>query len=187
MHNAFKNIYLVSRANIRRVIAAIVPPQEIEDVVQETYVRLCQAKNVENIIAKKSFMYTTAKNIALDYHKQARLKNIDDSADWQDFEQLLGHQTKNDMLEITITNDEFAYYCEAIRQLPIQCKKVFVLKKIYGYSQKEIARQMNISESTVEKHLSQGTKRCMLMMQKIDVKETNTVQQHKGKVGSLNE
>jgi len=35
-----------------------------------------------------------------------------------------------------------------------------VLRKVYGYSQREIAREMAISESTVEKHISTGIKRC---------------------------
>ena len=41
---------------------------------------------------------------------------------------------------------------EAVRQLPEQCRRVFVLKKVYGYSQREIAKELSLSESTVEKH-----------------------------------
>jgi DNA-binding CsgD family transcriptional regulator len=35
-----------------------------------------------------------------------------------------------------------------------------VLKKVYGYSQKEIALSLSISENTVEKHIATGIKRC---------------------------
>ncbi len=65
--------YLTSRKSISRLVARIVPPHEIEDIVQETYVRICQIENKEKITSPKSFMYKTAKNLALDYQKQANV------------------------------------------------------------------------------------------------------------------
>ena len=46
----FYKVYLASRKSLSNVVARIVPPHEIEDIVQETYVRICQIKNTENII-----------------------------------------------------------------------------------------------------------------------------------------
>lgn len=165
-NNTFTKLYLASRDSISRIVASIVPPHEIEDVVQETYVRICQAKNTDKISSKKSFMFTTAKNLALDYQKRASTRLVDDKIDWNELEELIDNKQYDRVLTDVITNDEFSKFCEAIRHLPAQCRKVFVLKKVYGYTQKEIAKNMNISESTVEKHISSGTKRCMLMVQK---------------------
>jgi RNA polymerase sigma-70 factor (ECF subfamily) len=168
-NNTFTKLYLASRDSLNRIVASIVPPHEIEDVVQETYVRICQAKNAEKISSKKSFMFTTAKNLALDYQKRAGTRLVDNKVDWDELEQLIENKHNDPVLNDVITNDEFSKFCEAIRQLPSQCRKVFVLKKVYGYTQKEIAKNMNISESTVEKHISSGTKRCMLMVQQDDL------------------
>jgi RNA polymerase sigma-70 factor (ECF subfamily) len=49
---------------------------------------------------------------------------------------------------------------EAIQGLPDRCRQVFTLRKVYGYSQKEIALRMNISENTVEQHLTKAARRC---------------------------
>lgn len=35
-------------------------------------------------------------------------------------------------------------------------RDAFVLRKVHGYRQKEIAKQLGISESTVEKHIARG-------------------------------
>jgi DNA-directed RNA polymerase specialized sigma24 family protein len=35
-----------------------------------------------------------------------------------------------------------------------------VLRKVYGYSQHEIAVELDLTESTVEKHIALGIKRC---------------------------
>ena len=46
----------------------------------------------------------------------------------------------------------------------VQCRRAFVLKKVYGYSQREIAQELELSESTVEKHIANGVKRCTYFM-----------------------
>lgn len=157
----FHQIYLASRESLRRVVARIAPPSEIEDIIQETYVRICQVKEPEAITSPKSFIFTTAKNLALDYQKQAGVRLVDGIEDWSEFERIITDANVDEAFQTQATRDELAELCEAIRLLPQQCRKVFVLKKVYGYSQKEIAQQLAISESTVEKHISSGVKRCM--------------------------
>jgi len=164
----FYKAYLASRKSISRLVARIVPPHEIEDIVQETYVRICQIENKDNISSPKSFMFKTARNLALDFQKQADTRLVDGIENMEAFEHLLSESGKDEMYENARTDGEFSHFCEAVRQLPIQCRKVFVLKKVYGYSQREIATQLNLSESTVEKHISTGMKRCTLFMRKMD-------------------
>ena len=57
-------------------------------------------------------------------------------------------------------SEDFAFMCDAIRSLPVQCRRALVLKKVYGHSYKEIAEKLQISEKTVEKHISKGVTRC---------------------------
>lgn len=160
----FYKVYLASRKSLSNVVARIVPPHEIEDIVQETYVRICQIKNTENISSPKSFIYKTARNLALDYQKQANIRLVDGIDNMEALEQLLAEHQQDEMYEKALTDSEFSNFCEAIRLLPVQCRKVFVLKKVYGYSQREIAAQLNLSESTVEKHIATGMKRCTQFM-----------------------
>ena len=162
----FYKAYLASRKGISRLVARIVPPHEIEDIVQETYVRICQIENKENISSPKSFMFRTARNLALDFQKQANIRLVDGIDNMEELESLHVEHHKDEMYDNALANSEFAHFCEAVRQLPIQCRKVFVLKKVYGYSQREIAAKLEISESTVEKHISAGMKRCTVFMRK---------------------
>ena len=41
-----RDVFLTIRLGIARVVSKIVPPHEVEDSVQETYVRLCQVGNL---------------------------------------------------------------------------------------------------------------------------------------------
>ncbi|TMS61692.1 sigma factor, partial [Pseudoalteromonas sp. S1691] len=52
-------------------------PHEFEDIVQETYVRICQIKNSDNISSPKSFIYNNARQLSLDYQKQANIRLVE--------------------------------------------------------------------------------------------------------------
>ncbi len=53
-------------------------------------------------------------------------------------------------------HQELALLAAAVEQLPARCRQVFTLRKVYGFSQKEIAERLQISENTVEQHLHEG-------------------------------
>ena len=165
-------VYLASRRSLWRAVSRIVPPHEIEDIVQETYVRICQIEHKENISSPKSFMFTIARNLALDYQKQANVKHVDHVDDIELIDQLLSDNCRDEVYDQALSDSEFAMFCEAVRLLPVQCRKVFVLKKVYGFSQREIAVKLRISESTVEKHIATGLKSCTLFMRKATAGET---------------
>jgi len=157
-------IYLSVRRNLLRAVSRIVPPHEIEDVVQETYVRLCQVSNLDDIRNPRSYLLKTVRNLALDHVKRAENRL---SVRWdEDPEQgyTAANKESDDVFQQSAAREEFAYFCEAVRNLPAQCRRVFVLKKVYGYSQREIAEELGLSESTVEKHVSLGVRRCFTFM-----------------------
>lgn len=57
-------------------------------------------------------------------------------------------------------SDEFTL-AEALRAaLPAECQRIFTLRKVYGYSQREIAARLRIPESAVEEQLVQAVWYC---------------------------
>ncbi|MEQ8207608.1 MAG: RNA polymerase sigma factor [Woeseia sp.] len=169
------SVFLSIKDGLARAIAGIVPPKEIEDIVQETYVRVCQVKSSESIHEPRRFLYRTARNLALDFRKKAETR-LTDAAEWEeDFTDEDG-LLKDETFDLVATNEEFAQFCEAVRHLPVQCRRVFVLKKVYGLSQREIAKELDIKESTVEKHVALGIKRCTYYMMKYESQGKRAVQ-----------
>jgi RNA polymerase sigma-70 factor (ECF subfamily) len=157
-------VFISIRGGLARAVSGIVPPKEIEDVVQETYVRVCQIRSDTEIKSPRSFMYKTARNIALNYMNSAESRlsssfdqlNDDSMGDMQD--------PNKDTLRTVCSDEEFSVFCDAVRSLPVQCRRAFVLKKVYGHSYREIAATMQISEKTVEKHISKGIINCRKFM-----------------------
>lgn len=164
----FTSTYISLRSGLVRVVRGMVPPKEIEDIVQETYVRACQADKVRKIRTPRAFLYQTARNLAADYLKKAetRLTVSENSEDEAMSYQRFGNEDTT--FDQVCSDEEFAQFCDAVRHLPIECRKTFVLKKVYGYSQKEIAEELGLSQSTVEKHVAEGIKRCRYFMMKVE-------------------
>jgi RNA polymerase sigma factor (sigma-70 family) len=154
-------IFIACRAQIARAISRIVPPQDVEDIVQATYVRVCQYNMRACITEPKALMLSVARNLAIDHIKRAEFRLTTHFECDAELESTLGCIAADSSFNSVASNEEFSRFCDAVRQLPIQCRRVFVLKKVYGYSQREIAVKLGISESTIEKHIASGMKQCM--------------------------
>lgn len=160
-----KQLYLSMRTLLSRAVAGIVPPHEIEDVVQETYVKLCLVKNEDVIEHPRAYLFQMVKNLARDHVKRAgyRLSDTWDEEDLMAYSQI--EKDRDEVLEQVVSNEKFSNFCDAVRMLPLQCKRAFVLKKVYGYSQREIARELDLAESTVEKHIALAMRRCAVFLE----------------------
>jgi RNA polymerase sigma-70 factor (ECF subfamily) len=158
---------------LARAIARLVKPHDVEDVVQETYMRVFQAARKQPIRSPRAFMLKTARNIALNKLTWADALNhmIDPPEDNQEGDAGLGdlsvergmeEMTPDSVLE---SEQEFAVFCRAVRGLPRQCRRAFLLRKVYGLSQREVAQRLGVSEGTVEKHIAKGMLECVRYMQ----------------------
>ncbi|WAJ71781.1 RNA polymerase sigma factor [Catenovulum adriaticum] len=164
--------FMALRKSIAHYISRIVPPADVEDIVQDTYVKLCSIEDKDPTKYNKSFLYTMAKNLALDHVKKADNKLTDKVEDESEF-----HVEDSDKLyNEAVTNEKFAHFCKVVQQMPSQSRKIFVLRKVYGFSQKEIAEQLDISVNTVSNQLVNGMKQFSKLEQSFAT-ETNPVDQ----------
>lgn len=160
------SLYLSMRGSLARAVTSIVPPGDVEDIVQETYVRVCRASVANEIRSPRSFMLKTARNLALDHVKRAGFRLVDpiDDANSAERESIL--PIAQDTLDQVCAYEDFSIFCASVRNLPVKCRRAFVLRKVYGYTQREIAEEMQISEKTVEGHIANGITRCKRMISK---------------------
>ena len=136
---------------------------DIEDVCQETILRALEAERSREIHDPRAFLFGVTKNIVRKKLDKESRTVIDFIVDFTPQEYV---DNKPSVEECIDSRQKMHIFTEAVSTLPQQCQRVFVLKKVYGYSHKEIAGQLNISTSTVEKHVATGLKRCDDYMQK---------------------
>jgi RNA polymerase sigma factor (sigma-70 family) len=151
-------VFLRYESAIKRVIGRTSNcGDEINDIAQETFLRSVVAEKRRTIDDPKAYLFATARNLArTDILKRSKtiIRIIEDSTS----QEIPDNGPEID--EIMVSQERYALFCEAVATLPPQCRKVFLMCKIYMRSHKEIARTLDISVSTVEKHIGTGLARC---------------------------
>lgn len=144
-----------SRPELRRYIARFLGSMDVDDVLQEVFLRAYSAELKRPILMPRAYLFRVAKHAAL--NELARRRNslatpIEDFSD----PDVVGSGTQPSVEQDLEGRRRVALFTRAVASLPDQCRKVFILRKVEGLSQAEIAHRLGLSESTVEKHLAKG-------------------------------
>lgn len=149
--------FLSYRSQLQRAVGKIVRSEDVDDIVQETFVKSYEAELKQEIQYERTYMLRTAKHLALNHisrFSQKYEQPIEDN-------DASAVYLKTNALEKDVESKErFLDFCRATDTLSPEVKRVFILKKVYGLSQREIAAHLDISQSTVEKHVAKGLLLC---------------------------
>ncbi len=143
--------------------------EDIDDIVQETFVKTYEAELKQEIRFEKTYMLRTAKHLALNYVSRASEKHNLSMEDCDESEFGASHLNLETQVE---SKERFLSFCKATDSLSPEVKRVFLLKKVYGMSQKDIAAYIGLSESTVEKHVAKGLQQCSQYLAKLNQSTT---------------
>jgi RNA polymerase sigma factor (sigma-70 family) len=152
--SAFQSV----RPGLRQyVMRFVLREQDIEDIVQETFLRAYEAEQSREIHSPRSFLFRVAHNIALNEisRKANSLLELVGDPDTLD---VIDHEPGAEQ-QLEIRRD-FDALNRVVGALPAQCRRVLIMRKVFGLSHKEIAARMDISVRTVEKHLAKALQRC---------------------------
>lgn len=129
---------------------------DIEDLIQETYARLLQAREQSGAQIGKAYLFATARNMAIDFFRRRKIALIDCMAE---MDLLPVFDTRPDVAESACRSQELTMLAEAIQSLPHRCRQVLTLRKLHGLSHHEIALALGISENTVNAQVAVGVVR----------------------------
>ncbi|MBD0832568.1 RNA polymerase sigma factor [Aestuariibaculum sediminum] len=150
--SAFNSIYSIYYRDLVVYCYNLCKRQDIaEDIVQAVLINLWEKRaNLKVGISLKAYLYKAVYN---KFASDLRKKKIKETS----FEDLR-HQIVNEVSQEKddIMAQRMSVLNQAIDELPEKCKKVFLMSKVLGYRHKEIAKSLNISEKTVEKHITKG-------------------------------
>ncbi len=130
---------------------------EVDDVLQESYLRVLKAKEKRVISYPKAYLFRTAGNVACDILNDGKTKMTDSLEDTKVVDILVQPETTQEILE---RNHEIELVKNAITALPKRCREVFTLRKIYGLSYKEISGRLKISERTISAQMNIALRKC---------------------------
>ncbi len=144
--------------SLRNVLRRSLPSShDVDDVVQTSYLKLWRSRSLGVIRSPKSLLFAIARNVALDLRRRRKVSVAEPITENSTLPVL---EDSPGVVDLVSRQQELALLEEAIRMLPERCQLVFLLRKIQGLSQREIALRLGISENTVETLVGKGTRRC---------------------------
>lgn len=137
---------------------------DVDDVVQEAYARVLQARERnEAIRSPKAFLFTTARNLALNLARRAKVRGDNLLVDFEATDVL---DERAGVAEEVARDQELEIMTKAIQSLPDRCRQIFTLRHVYGLSQKAIAKKLGISPNTVNAQTAIGLNKCADFMER---------------------
>ena len=103
---------------------------EVDDLVQESYLRLLRTPNPGRIESAKAYLFATARNLALALCRRPRIFSSEPVTDYA-VSRIL--EEGADAAELLCTKQEIALLLDAIDNLPRRCREIFILRKLRGW------------------------------------------------------
>jgi RNA polymerase sigma factor (sigma-70 family) len=156
--------YLENEKALKRFLRRFIKSWEgADDLAQEAFLRAFAAETGRPIQAPKAFLFKVARNLALNELAKQSSAATEPLGDF-DGQEVLEDSSQAAVDDAVDGRERIRMLARAIAALPPQCAKVFILRKMQGLSQKEIAARLNISVRTVENHVALGLVRCKAYM-----------------------
>ncbi|MGP0015624.1 MULTISPECIES: RNA polymerase sigma factor [Pseudomonas] len=165
----FNTVFLAQRVTLLRTLQRMVNnPSTAEDLLQETYLRVTRALNERPVDHLEPFVFQTARNLALDHLRALRIQS-----------RTLMDDVPLDVMQnvaAPLSTAEDAIHAEqmlkrlsvSLGQLSARQQQIFILSRLHGCSYQEIADELDVSLSTVQKELKLIMAICVGVAERLD-------------------
>lgn len=154
---ALSRLLTAERPSLVRWVARIVGEPAAEDVTQSLWFRVQKVEDDPPIINKRSFLFRLAHNLAVD-HARAEGRHaalFETDVDTR-------HVPSDEPTAETrlLDREKVRHLAVVIDRMPLRCRQVFVLIKLYDLSVTETATRLGISQDMVRKHIRHALQIC---------------------------
>ena|SRR5690554_72562 len=131
-------------------------PHDTADLIHDTYLRLLVSGRLPNKRDSKRFLTHIAKGLLIDSYRRKQIEKA-----YQEYLQQLPEphipsaEEHNQMIEALTEIDAL------LHRLPENVRKALLLRQLDNLSYKDIAKQLNVSVSSVEKYIARALQACM--------------------------
>lgn len=140
------------RARLRRVLP---DGADVDDVVAEAMTRAYATGDLDRVQSGRAYLYQIARNLVVDAARRSKIVSFEVIADLD----MIGvDESAEARLE---ARDELRHLQAILDALPPQCRRAFVLRRVYDWPTGAIAEEMGLSVSTVDKHLARAALKIM--------------------------
>jgi RNA polymerase sigma-70 factor (ECF subfamily) len=128
-------------------------PEDIDEVIQEAYCRLAMLESVDHIGCPSAYFHSVVRNLLVRRLRRNRVVSIEAMAEIEAY-----RDDRPSPEQEAAGKSDYARMLVILGTLPERCRRVVELRKIEGWSQKQIGEHLGITEKAVEKQVWLGIK-----------------------------
>jgi len=130
---------------------------DTDELLQESYARLLSIdlETMRTIRSVTGYALVVSRRIALDWLKHQKVLQIE-LLPHVDIFVLPGEGTFTE--DLVNCYQEIEQLVDHVEQLPPKCCQVFTLRRMFGFTQKEVGRLLDVTVHTVEQHMLKATR-----------------------------
>ncbi len=128
---------------------------DAEDLVQEVFIRLIRQEHLDDVRNWDGYVFLVAANVLRDHARRWSIREQEVHAVSLDSDVLEGGFTPERVL---LGQERLGRLIGALHGLPAKTQAIFALYHFEGVAQVDIARRLNMSISTVEKHMGRANR-----------------------------
>jgi RNA polymerase sigma-70 factor (ECF subfamily) len=133
---------------------------DTQDLIQESFLRLHIYLGDTDVGQKEAFLVRTALNLSIDQHRRERAAAIVPCA-WETMPLIDPHPTPD---VVCADRERLRHFRAGLLALSPRQREVFCLNRIEGLSTTQVARQLELSVSMVEKYATRAMRAMLAWM-----------------------
>jgi RNA polymerase sigma-70 factor (ECF subfamily) len=142
-------------ADVRAWLLRTLDPDDLEDVIQETYCQIAGLKDVGHIASGRAYFFTAARSIVLMRLRRARVVSMESVSEIENTGIAMDEPTPE---RVVAARRELERVQRLIEELPDRCRRISELRKVDGLSQREVAEQLGVTEFVIGNEVAKGMK-----------------------------
>jgi RNA polymerase sigma factor (sigma-70 family) len=130
-------------------------PQKAADLAQDTFTRILTSRNNLHLFEEKAILSTISKGLLVDYYRRQAIETA--------YLNALAHLPETQIPspeDSAIIVETLCEIDQMLEALPSKARQIFLLSQLDGLTYPQIATKLNISLSSVQKHMTQTYLAC---------------------------
>jgi RNA polymerase sigma factor (sigma-70 family) len=147
------------RALLGFLVSRLRSVQDAKEVAQDTYLRLLQIGRPDSDILVRAYLFRVAGNLAIDHLRRRATR--DRATD--DLTAVLPGGMGLPERKL-LADEELLLLSRSLQELPEKVRSAFLMWRLEGLSQNEIAAQLGVTDRMVRKYITQALLHCRLRL-----------------------
>lgn len=135
--------------------------QDAADLAQESWSRLMRYRRGQTAVSLRRLLFAIARNVLSNHWRWRSLHQIEEPTDFSEMDVA---STAPDLERQWQARRYLAALETTVAALPPKCRTVFLLSRVEGLSNAEVAQRCGISVKMVEKHLAKAIVQCRVQV-----------------------